>query len=94
MVAFAESKYALDVSGAARALPPGTAVPNGRVLLDGQVAGRWKRTPTRDTLVVKAVLHRAFSPAEADALDVAAAHQAAFLNLRHRVVTSLLDGFN
>ena len=94
VVAFAESKYVLDVSGAARALPRGTAVPNAVVLLDGQVAGRWKRTPTRDTLVVNAVLHRAFSPAEADALDAAAAGQAAFLNLRHRVVTSLVDGFS
>ena len=94
VVAFAESKYVLDVSGAARALPPGTALPNGVVLLDGQVAGRWKRTSTRDTLVVKAVLHRAFSPAEADALDSDAARQAAFLNLRHRVMTSLVDGLS
>jgi hypothetical protein len=90
VVAFAESKYVLDVSGTARALPPGTVVPNGVVLLDGQVAGHWKRTSTRDTLRVEAVLYRAFTVAEAGALDAAAARQAAFLNLRPRVATSQL----
>ena len=90
VVAFAQSKYALDVSGAARALPTGTALPNGVVLLDGQVAGRWRRTLTSNTLLVEVVLHRAFSPAETDALDAAAARQAAFLDLRHRVATAVL----
>jgi hypothetical protein len=92
VVAFAESKYVIDISGAARALPSGTTVPNGRVLVDGQVTGRWKSTFTKDTLLVKAVLYRAFTPAEVDALDAAASRQAAFLNLRHQIVTSLLDG--
>jgi hypothetical protein len=57
VVAFAESKYVLDVSGTVRALPPGTALPTGELLLDGQVVGRWKRTRTKDTLLVEAVLY-------------------------------------
>jgi hypothetical protein len=73
VVAFAESKYVLDVSGTARALPPGTAVPNGVLLLDGQVAGRWRRTSTKDTLLIEAMHYRALAPAESEALDAAAA---------------------
>jgi hypothetical protein len=92
VVAFAESKYVLDVSGAARALPPGTAVHNGVVLLDGQLVGHWKRTSMKHMLLVEAVLHRPLTPAETDALDAAAARQAAFLNLRQRVVTRELSG--
>jgi Winged helix DNA-binding domain len=90
VVAFTESKYALDASGAARALPPGTSVPNGVLLLDGQVAGHWKRTSTRDTLRIEALLYRDLTPAEAEALDAAAARQAAFLDLRPRVATRRL----
>ncbi|GLH98102.1 winged helix DNA-binding domain-containing protein [Phytohabitans aurantiacus] len=91
VVAFTESKYALDASGAARALPPGTVVPNGMLLVDGQVAGRWRRTSTRDTVLVEAVLYRALTPAESRALDAAAARQAAFLGLRPRVATRPVD---
>jgi hypothetical protein len=90
VVAFAERKCVLDVSGTARAFPPGTAVPSGVLLLDGQMAGRWKRTCTKDTLLVEAVLHRPLAYAESQALDAAAARQAAYLNLRPRVATSLL----
>lgn len=94
VVAFTESKYALDASGAARALPPGTSVPNGVLLLDGQVAGHWRRTSTKETLLVEAVLYRALTPAQSRALDAAAARQAAFLNLSPRVATRLLAGLD
>jgi hypothetical protein len=90
--AFAETKYLLDVSGTARALPPGTVVPNGVLLLDGQIAGHWRRTSTKDTLLVEALLYHALAPAESDALDAAAARQATYLNLRPCVATSLLPG--
>ena len=90
VVAFAESKYVLDVSGLARALPPGTSVPNGVLLLNGQVTGHWKRMCTKDTLLVEAVLHRPLGYAESQALEAAAARQATYLNLRPRVTTSLL----
>ena len=86
LVAFTESKQA------APPLPPGTSVPNGAVLLDGLAAGRWRRTSTKDTLRIEALLYRAFTPAESEALDAAASRQAAFLGLRPRVVTRLLDG--
>ncbi|WP_173067351.1 winged helix DNA-binding domain-containing protein [Phytohabitans houttuyneae] len=92
VVAFAESKWVLDASGAARAVPAGTLVPNGVLLLDGQVAGHWRRSSTRDTLLVEALLYRALTPPESAALDAAAARQAAFLGLRPSVATSVLDG--
>jgi hypothetical protein len=91
VVAYTESKYVIDASGAARAVPIGTRLRNGVLLLDGQVAGHWARTSTRDTLLVEVQLYRALAPAEAEALDAAAARQAAFLNLRHRVATRTLD---
>jgi hypothetical protein len=90
VVAFTQSRHLLDISGAARALPPGTAVPNGVLLLDGQVAGHWKRTSTKDSLRIEALLYRDLTPAEAEALDAAAARQAAFHGLRPRVATSRL----
>lgn len=85
VVAYTESKHVLFGS----TLPPGTSLPNGVLLLDGRVAGHWKRTLTRDTLAVEVLLHRAFTPAESAALDTAAARQAAFLGLAARVVTRL-----
>jgi hypothetical protein len=59
------------------------------LLLDGQVAGRWKRTCTKDTLLVEAVLYHPLAPAESQTLDAAAARQATYLNLRPWVATSL-----
>ncbi|MGH8869938.1 MAG: winged helix DNA-binding domain-containing protein [Actinomycetes bacterium] len=92
VVAYAESKYVLDLSGTARALPPGTVVPNGVLLLDGQMTGHWRRTSTNDALQIEAQLYRALTPAESEALEAAAARQATYLNLRPTVTTSLLAG--
>ena len=90
VVGFAESKWLLDAYGRTRAIPAGTVLPNGVLLLDGQVVGHWKRTSTRDTLLVEALLHRPLTPAESQALEAAAARQATFLNLRAQVTTRLL----
>jgi plasmid stabilization system protein ParE len=62
------------------------------LLLDGQVAGHWRRTSTKDVRRIEVLLHRAFTPAAAEALDAAAARQAAHLNLRPRVATTLISG--
>jgi len=94
VVAFAESKYVLDVSGRARTLPPGTIVPNGVLLLDGQVAGHWRRVITKDTLLIEAMLYRSFTATQSAALDAAAARQATYLNLRPRVTTGLIPGLS
>lgn len=56
------------------------------------MAGHWKRTFTKDVLLVEAVLYRALAPAESKALDAAAARQATYLNLRPQVATSVLAG--
>jgi hypothetical protein len=84
VVAFTESKPA------APPIPPGTSAPKGVVLLDGQVVGNWRRMTTKDTLVLEAVLRRAFTPAESEALDAAAARQAAFLDLRTHALRTVL----
>ncbi|MGN9906573.1 winged helix DNA-binding domain-containing protein [Phytohabitans sp. LJ34] len=85
LVAFTESKHVV------RPLPPATSVPNSVLLLDGLVAGHWRRTSTKDTLQIEALLHRALTPAESAALDAAAARQAAYLDLLPSVATRLLD---
>lgn len=90
VVAFTESKHVLF--GDVRTLPPDASIPNGVMLLDGRVTGHWRRTSTKDTLLIEALLHRALTPAESAALDAAATRQAVFLDLRPRVATRLLDG--
>ena len=52
------------------------------VLLDGRIAGYWRRTARRDEVVVEVALLDSFDGAQRDALEVEAARYAAFLDLR------------
>jgi hypothetical protein len=69
--------------------PPGRAwsasdrpVANLLVLLDGRIAGYWRRTIKLDEVVVELELLDAFDEAQSDALEAEAARYAAFLGLR------------
>ncbi|MBA3430148.1 MAG: winged helix DNA-binding domain-containing protein [Actinobacteria bacterium] len=57
IMGYSESKYVLDVSGEARARSGSGAVFNGVVFLDGQVAGHWKRTLKRKSVVIEVALY-------------------------------------
>lgn len=90
IVGYRESRYALDTSGVARSLPGGRAVFNHVVVLDSQVAGHWKRTVKRDSVVIEVALHTPFDDAQQQALRDAADRHAEFLGLPATVVTTAL----
>ena len=86
VMGYSESRYMLDLAGAAPALPPSRVVFNHVVLLDGQLAGRWMRTVQRGAVVVEAALDRPFDDAQSHALAAAAREYGAFLGLPASVV--------
>jgi Winged helix DNA-binding domain len=90
VVGYSESKWVLDAAGIARALPQARSVFNGVVILDSQVAGHWKRTLKRTSVVIEAALYRPLDDDQAQALAAAAAAHGAFLGLPATVVTTAL----
>lgn len=90
IVGYRQSKYLLDLGGLAAAAPDRLALPNGVIVVDTQVAGRWKRTVRADSLVLEAALYRPFDAAETAALRAAADELGVFLNTRAVVSVSLL----
>jgi Winged helix DNA-binding domain len=90
IVGYSESKYLLDASAAARSRPQGGAVFQGVVILDSQLAGHWKRTLKKDSVVIEAALYKRLDDAQADALQVAADRYGRFLGLTPTVVSSKL----
>ena len=90
LVGYSESKYVLDAAGTARSRILDRSVPNHVLVLDGQVAGHWKRTIKRASVTIEAVLYAPFDDAQAAALQAAADRHGEFLGLPATVVTSLL----
>jgi hypothetical protein len=90
LVGYSESKYVLDVSGAARSLPENRVVPNGVAILDSQVTGHWKRTLKKDAVVIEVALYAPFDDAQAKALQAAADRHGRFLGLPATVVSTEL----
>ena len=85
VMGYTETKHLLARPGTAwsPATPPVFALV---VLLDGRVAGFWKRTVRRDEVVVEAALLLPFDVAQMRALEDEAARYGAFLGLRATVV--------
>jgi hypothetical protein len=61
IVGYAESRLFLDLSGEARRRGQQGAFFYGIVLVDGQVAGHWRRAPDRDSIRLEASLYKQFS---------------------------------
>jgi hypothetical protein len=80
------NRVALDVSGQARIGTGDRAVFNHLIVLDSQVAGRWRRTVRRREVLVDAMLHPGWDDARLVALQEAADRHAAFLGVREAVV--------
>jgi hypothetical protein len=89
IVGYRQSKHLLDLGGVAAA-PGGRGLPNGVIVVDTQVAGRWRRRVGADAVVLEAVLYRAFNAAETAALHAAADELGVFLGARAVVSVSLL----
>jgi hypothetical protein len=81
VVGYTESRYVFDVSGAARTAAPDRTVFNSLVVLDGQVAGRWKRTVRKDAVIIETALYAPFDDSQTEALHAAAAAHGRFLGL-------------
>jgi hypothetical protein len=90
LVGYSESKWVLDVAGTARSRIQDRSVPNHVLILDGQVAGHWKRTLRRGSVTIEAVLYAPFDDAQTAALHAAADRHGEFLGLPATMVTSLL----
>ncbi|HLL67528.1 MAG TPA: winged helix DNA-binding domain-containing protein [Micromonosporaceae bacterium] len=88
IVGYSESKYALDLSGVARLGTPDRPAFNGVVVLDSQVAGCWRRTVSKHSVVIEATLYVEFDDAQREALHAAASRHGAFLGLPSSVVTT------
>jgi hypothetical protein len=89
-VGYTESKHVLAPVGAVRSLPPSRPIFNHAVILDGRVAGHWKRTLTKDSVVIEVVLYAPLRRAETRALQAAADAHGRFLGLTATVTTALL----
>jgi hypothetical protein len=81
MVGYRESRGVIDLSGLAGSLPPPRGIFNPLVILDSQVAGHWKRTVKRDSVVVEVALARPFDEAQRDALQAAVDSYGEFVGL-------------
>ncbi|MFI0451494.1 winged helix DNA-binding domain-containing protein [Actinomadura sp. 6N118] len=90
IVGYRQSKHLLDLGGLVAAAPDKLALPNGVIVVDTQVAGRWKRTVRADAVVLEAALFRPFDAAETAALQGAADELGAFLGARAVVSATLL----
>lgn len=80
----------LDASGAARPLSRDKIVFNGIVILDTQMAGHWKRTLRKGSVIVEVALYKAIDDAQARALQTAADRHGEFLGLPATVVTKVV----
>jgi hypothetical protein len=85
-----ETKYVVDATGRARSAPAGTTVPNGVVVVKGQVAGFWKRTWDAGWVAIEARLFEPLSAVAFKALIRAADAHADFLGLRGELTTTIL----
>jgi Winged helix DNA-binding domain len=80
-VGYGPDRELLDLAGVTKALPEGEGAFNHVIVLDGKVAGSWKRRIKRTSVEVEAVLSTPFDAAQRAALQVAADEHAAFLGL-------------
>jgi hypothetical protein len=90
IVGYSESKYLVDAARADRSLIERRSLFNGVVILDSQVAGHWKRTLKKDSVVVDAALYTPFDDAQSEALQAAANKHGEFLGLPATVVMTQL----
>jgi len=89
LVAYTESKYILDASGAARAQPAEGGTFNHVLIVDSQVAGRWRRTVKKATVLIEVALHAPLGGVWTRALHEAAQRHGQFLGRTATVVTAV-----
>ena len=90
IVGYSETKRLLNLSGIARPLSARTLY-LGIVVLDGQIAGHWKRTIATRSVRFDVALYRPLEGARAAALQRTADAHGAFLGLPAEVTTTRLQ---
>jgi hypothetical protein len=88
IVGYSQSRSLLNLAG--RTLMQTRPVFNGVAILDGQLAGHWKRTVGRDTVAFAVALYEPFDDAQTKALQAAADRHGEFLGLAATVATTAL----
>jgi hypothetical protein len=81
VMGYRESRFVLDASAADGVRTPVELLFNLIVLLDGRVAGSWKRTVKRDSVVIEAALFAPFDDSQSEALQAAAERYGEFLGV-------------
>jgi hypothetical protein len=79
LVGYSQTRGALDQAGITRWLFSTINVRSGALILDTQLAGTWKRSLTKNGLLIDVRLHAPFDPDQMQALQAEAERHAAFL---------------
>jgi hypothetical protein len=90
LVGYRQTKDVVDIARRWSSLPPATSLPNGVAILDSQLAGHWKRTVRRRSVIFDVALYEPLDDAQAQALQDAADAQATFLERTAAVQTTML----
>lgn len=91
VMGYTETRSLLDMDGSAAYSPTDRAIYVGVVMLDGQLAGHWKRTPGRAGVVIDVQLRIPFDDAQSRALRVAADRHGEFLGLPATLATTAIE---
>jgi hypothetical protein len=81
MLGYSDRSAMLDPAYAQRICPGGNGVFNPTVVIDGAVAGTWKRTFKQGTVVIECAPFRTLTATENHALNAAAARYGEFLGM-------------
>lgn len=81
VLGYGERSAVLDPAFADRICPGGNGIFNATVVIDGKLAGTWKRTLKKSGVMVEWTPFQPFTPLQTAALTVAAQRYSKFLNL-------------
>ncbi len=87
---YSETKYVLHDPSVDRSMLKDKVIFNHIIILDGRVAGHWKRTIKKESVIIEAALYMPFDGARRQALQAAADKHGNFLNLPASVETTRL----
>jgi hypothetical protein len=86
MMGYLDSRHVIDLAGRAESLHPDAVIPNHVVLVDGQLAGNFRRTRTTDRVMIEVYLYEPPDDRVVRALEAATHEHARFLRLTGELV--------
>ncbi|MCA1670193.1 MAG: winged helix DNA-binding domain-containing protein, partial [Thermomicrobia bacterium] len=81
IVGYTDRSAALETVAAEKLDARGNVLFNHTLVIDGRVVGTWRRIVNKDSAVIEATPFASLGPAEAQALEVAAARYGQFIGL-------------